>query len=100
MLCLRSKSTDLAIPFSREYVETTLGVDNQFLHMHVGRDPVPSVPPRSLLDYTHPAGEIYDNLETEDGSNAVFCPGRENQLCSAGVLVPNILGRSFLLYLA
>ena len=100
MLCLRSKSTDLAIPFSSEYVEATLGVDNQFLHMEVGGDPTPSYPPRSLLDYTHPAGEIYDNLETEDGSNAVFCPGRENQLCSAGVLVPNILGRSFLLYLA
>ena len=92
----------MAISFSSKYVETTLGVDDQFLHMHVGRDPVPSVPPRSVLGYTHPAGEIYDSLETQDGSNAVFCPGRENQLCSAknSVLVSNVLGRLFLLYLA
>jgi len=76
-----------------EYVETILGVGNQFLHMHVGKDPVPTVPPASILNYTHPAGEVYDNLKTEDGSSTIFCPGRENQLCSASndLLKTNIL---------
>jgi hypothetical protein len=90
------------MPFSSKYVETVLGVGNQFLHMHVGKDPVPMVPPRSIHGYTHPAGEIYDNLKKKDGSNAVFCPGRENQRCSASnnLLGSNILGKSFLQYLA
>jgi len=66
-----------------EYVETLLGVGDQFLHMHVGKDPIPRLPPASILGYTHPAGEVFDDLKTEDGSDAVFCPGRENQLCSA-----------------
>ena len=70
--------------------------------MHVGKDPVPTLPPASILNYTHPAGEVFDNLKTEDGSNAVFCPGRENQLCSASnsLLESDILGKSFPQYLA
>ena len=92
----------MATSIVSEYVETILGVGDQFLHMHVGEDPVPGLPPASILDYTHPAGEIFDDLKTEDGSSAVFCPGRENQLCSASnnLLTTNVLGKSFLEYLA
>jgi hypothetical protein len=49
----RSKSTDLAISFSSKYVETVLGVGNQFLHMHVGKDPVPWPSTKHLSSVTH-----------------------------------------------
>jgi hypothetical protein len=81
--------------------------------MHLAHDPVPTVPPRSFLDYRHPSGEVFDPLTVPpsssngtssssdgttilDGSTAVFCPGRENENCSAGdkVRTDNIKGES------
>lgn len=66
--------------------------------MHLAHDPIPTIPPRGILDYTHPSGEVFDPLIPVtngtsassnggtflDGSTAVFCPGRENENCSAG----------------
>jgi hypothetical protein len=57
--------------------------------MHLNHDPIPTVPPRGLFDYTHPSNEVFDpftfdpaamnGTTTRDGSTAVFCPGRENE---------------------
>lgn len=74
-----------------DFVDGTIG--SNFVHMHLNHDPVPTVPPRGLFDYTHPSGEIFDSFSFDsivnataarDGSTAVFCPGRENENCSAG----------------
>jgi len=58
--------------------------------MHLNHDPIPTVPPRGLFDYTHPSKEVFDpftfdpaamnGTTTRNGSTAVFCPGRENEV--------------------
>jgi hypothetical protein len=80
--------------------------------MHLAHDPIPTIPPRGLFDYTHPSGEVFDPLTVPpssngtsdgttllDGSTAVFCPGRENENCSAGnkLLTDNIEGESVMI---
>jgi hypothetical protein len=106
--------------FGRNFVDATM--NGTLFHMHLAHDPIPTVPPRGILDYTHPSGEIFDPLTDPttstststdistisssrkdivldatnflDGSTAVFCPGRENENCSLSneVLADNILG--------
>lgn len=68
---------------TRDFVDDTIG--GKFLHMHLDHDPIPTVPPRGIFDYTHPSGEVYDPLSfngsaRKDGSTAVFCLGRENEV--------------------
>ncbi|PVF93531.1 alpha/beta-hydrolase [Serendipita vermifera] len=70
-----------------DFVDSIIG--NRFLRMNLNRDPIPTIPPLGFLDYTHPSGEVFDsftvkNATFRDGSTAVFCPGRENENCSAG----------------
>jgi hypothetical protein len=95
--------------------------------MHLNHDPIPTVPPRGILDYTHPSGEVFDPLNFDgssrtDGSTAVFCLGRENEVrlshsaafyrkflnhfstnqnCSAGntVFQNSIFGKSHIIWL-
>jgi hypothetical protein len=72
----------------RDFVDKTIGAN--FVHMHLHHDPIPSLPPRDLFDYTHPSGEVFDpfvfdpsignSTLTRDGSTALFCPGRENEV--------------------
>lgn len=72
----------------RDFVDGSIG--SNFVHMHLRHDPIPTVPPYGFLDYTHPSGEIFDpftfdlsatnETATRDGSTAVFCPGRENEV--------------------
>jgi hypothetical protein len=75
--------------------------------MHLSHNPISTIPPRSILDYAHPSGELFDPLTvpfnaafatSSDGRMRVGCvlPRTGERNCSAGnrVLEDNIIGGS------
>ncbi|CDO69232.1 hypothetical protein BN946_scf185042.g134 [Trametes cinnabarina] len=63
-----------------------------FAHVTNQKDPVPAVPPHAL-DFQHPQGEIHITAVDKNTGNAtmVACPGQENQNCSPGFSIADIV---------